>query len=414
MTKRHMTILAITTALIATPAAATTPNQSIDYYLTRTDVAVALKLTLKSCPTQADELPVIAQEWVVEAEGAADQSRLVKVDISNGFLAKRSTAFTFNANGTLSAFNSKAEGQGGAVLESVIKTAGAVAGIALGGVPLTILGLDGGEAPPLPSFVCTDAAIKKLGEIDTFGKQIRELEDRMVLAKLTAAETELLEKLRGSRTRTVKALTLVIAAPLNGEDAAHTLTSEVSLTDKLGKWFEPKSGSSASTSFDILKIDGIAGYGVSVVPAGPVPQGANAKIGEDPERLLYYRRPVLSEVKVKDLGCASELDADCTETVDLDEPLMIGQWGKIETLKIGTGGLFGTREAKAKFDEFGNPLELSYGSDSGAAGIASTIGAVGDTANSIADADIDALERAVKREQLRKKLADLKDDTAAD
>ncbi len=397
--------------LLTAPASAVAETKpAIEYYLTKTEVAVGLKLTLTGCPQKPDDLPTIRQEWLVEAEGVADPENLVKIDISKGFLVNRSTAFTFNPNGTLAAFNSKAQGQGGKVLESVIKTAGAVIGAVAGVPPLAALGSEEQEGIRAPEFVCSNSVIQHLGELDKLGQQIRQMEDRMALTALTAAETQLLERLREARTRTVKALTIVIEAPFEHQGTTRIWQSAVRIDQKIGKWFERGAGSENRVGFDIGRLDGIRGYGVNITPVGPVPAGESVNVSPKPERLLYYRRPVLAKIDVIDLRCAPDEAASCTKTIETENPLLIGQWGRIETLKIGAGSIFGSREAKAKFDEFGTPLELSYGSDSGAEGIASAIGTAGQSAISVADADIVALEKAIKRAELRKKLDEMNAD----
>ena len=395
--------------LLTAPGSAVAETKpAIEYYLTKTEVAVGLKLTLAGCPQKANDLPLIRQEWLVEAEGVADPAHLIRVDISKGFLVERSVGFTFNPNGTLAAFNAKAEGQGGKVLESVIKTAGAVIWAASGVGSQATMMADPPPGTPPPQFVCTEAVIQQLDQVDRLGLQIRQLEDRLALAALTAAETQLLDRLRDARARTVKTLTMVIEAPLTNQDSSRSWKGEVKIYPKIAKWFEPSSGLGNRVGFNLGRLEGIKGYSVEISPkdtaakphTGPKPDTAAIK---DPARLLYYRRPVMAKVAVEDIACG----ATCTKTLTTEAPLMIGQWGKIEMLKIGAGSIFGSREAKAKFDEFGTPLELSYGSDSGGEGIASAIGTAGQSAISVADADIVALEKAIKRAELRKQLDEL-------
>jgi hypothetical protein len=115
---------------------------------------------------------------------------------------------------------------------------------------------------------------------------------------------------------------------------------------------------------------------------------------------------VLAKVLITDLVCNPT--RECSETLKLDAPLAIGQWGKVSSLPVGDAGLFGSREANASFDPFGAPLKLSYGSDSGAASIGSTIEAAGGTVTAIADSESAALERKIKREELRQKLSELR------
>jgi hypothetical protein len=397
--------------LLAAPAVA--EDEAISYYLTKTDMSVALKLTLERCPNGEDTLPKIGPSWAVKASGAADGGpSAVQVDVSKGWLAKRSTAFTFNPNGTLAAFNAKAEGQAGAVLESVFKLIGTVAGIAL---PLPVRGPasieDDGEAVAQPEIVaCTAevlAKLNRLGELDT---RIGELEAVIQNGEPLAAQIALLEQLRTARAQIVKSLTITVPAVFTGDGKTSPWSAAVGEPPIRGKWFEPAT-SAHPGRFDINQIEGVKGYDIAIAARGPVGTDMGTNPTRDaPKRLLVYRRPVVASVTAVDKACLAKKGPRCAQTLVLDAPLLIGQWGRIEALKIGAGGLFGSREASAKFDQFGTPLELSYGSDSGAASIASAIGAAGDTATSIADADIAALEKAIKRAELRKKLDELNEE----
>jgi len=423
MTKTRIKLIAATAAaaLLAVPAAAgaaeKAPKPSIDYYLTKTDLSVKLKMTLRDCPKAAGEYPDIAAEWIVEAEGAADTDNPVKVDISNGFLVKRSTAFTFNPDGTLAAFNAKAEGQGGVVLESVLKTLGVAARLAAGS-PIQVYGESDTPKPPAMKnpHACSLAARENLAKLSANKDAIRQIEDLVLPGKATSAQIAELDTLRKRQPGLQKKLILTLPVTLTDRGVNIGMTGTVRTKEKLGKWFAQDGSEEAKggTLFDLANLDGVEGYVVDVEAAGPTPAGGENPSKVEPQRLLVYRRPVPAIVKVTDAGCTENDTTKCTETVDTETPLLIAQWGKIETLKIGAGSIFGSREAKAKFDEFGTPLELSYGSESGAEGIASAIGTAGDTATSVADADIGALERAVKREELRKKLADLKSDTTGE
>lgn len=408
---RHIGLMAaIASTAWATPAAA--EQEAISYYLTKTDVSVALKLTLESCPEAGNKLPKIVSSWSVKASGAADGAPgAVHVDVSKGWLAKRSAAFVFNPNGTLAAFNSKAEGQGGAVLESVFKLVGTVAGMAIspGRGPASVTDED--EEEVQPEFVaCSSDVIGKIGSIRQLDKEIGTLEALILNGEPLAAQIALLEQLRSARAQVIKSLTITVPAVFSDDGAISPSLAEVGIPPLRERWFQPASHENPA-SFDLNQIEGVKGFDVIMAAKGPIESdmGTNPS-AQSPERLLVYRRPVVGSVTAIDKACRAKKGVRCSQTLVLDAPLLIGQWGRIEALKIGAGGLFGSREASAKFDQFGTPLELSYGSDSGAAGMASAIGAAGDTATSIADADIAALEKAIKRAELRKKLDELSEE----
>ena len=403
-------------ALGAAQPALAKAKPEISYYLTRTNVSVAVTMTLLSCPAKVGEQPKIGTKWTVTALGEPDPMQPVRVDVSSGFLAKRSNAFEFYPNGTLAGFNGSSEGQGGAFISSVLKAVGAVAPLlGLAGMPKDN-GPSTGPDPKavIPPLYCSGASLAKLDDLSSIKAEIRALENKVLLGTATSADLDLLDRHRAKLAASVKGLTIqgVVEFPKDAAgkviDGRDNWTGKVAFPELLADWFTAAPEVPAAIAFDQTKVAALHGFTVEIKPAYPDPKpdfSPAAVIDQSkPQRSLLYRVPVLAMVLVGDGNCQ---DSKCKEPLDLDAPLPIGQWGKVRELPVGSAGIFGSRQASANFDEFGTPMKLSYGSDSGAASIGSTIEAAGGTANAIADSETTSLERQVKKQELRNKLRDL-------
>lgn len=399
-------------ASITALAAASTPStgvraaEEIGYFLTRTDVAVVRTGTITGCPSKSGEAPTINFDWKVVSAGTADADQYVRVDVSGGFLAKRSTAFVLNPNGTLASFNSSSEGQGGAVLNSLLKAAG------------TLL-LNHGQQSSGPAAradaiaYCRPEIADTLTRLSDVKKDIRDLETKIVQTHATSADLDTLERRRQQRADLVKALTLVKAVDFSDAadepDATTPSPTWSKPVDPLGvedRWFTSVKPDGAF-GFDMKDIPKVAGYNVRIEPLNETFVPAGDKKGTIPPtatRALYYRRPIQAGVAVAQIGCVGSA---CYESLEGETPLLIGQWAQIQRLNVGHGGIFGSRQATAKFDTFGAPLELSFGSDSGTGAMASSIDAATGLAATLRDADLTALERQIKRLELEKKLEEL-------
>ncbi len=402
-------------AFVAPAAAATAPAKpEISYFLARTNVGVQVALTLASCPTEPGELPEIAIEWTVAPQAAADPTKQVHVDVSTGFLAKRSNAFAFNPNGTLAAFNGSSEGQGGAVISSVLKIAGTIAPLLSSAGIMQNAGVRAGElsVSQQRGYYCSKGTAALLAALKDRKNTIRALEDKILSGDANAADLDLLDRRRKQRVAITELLTIKRAAEFAGpQGESGSWNGNVKDPEMLKDWFTDQRSEAATGAipFDYSEIKGRQGFAVTVNPvdnalASELAVGSRT-LDSKVRRALVYRRPVQAKVVVDDRSCAA---GKCIEELDLDGPLLIGQWGALSELPVGDAGLFGSREAVAKFDAFGTPLEISYGSDSGAANIASTIDAAGSAVTALADADTVALERAIKKEELRQKLRDLR------
>ena len=397
----------------AQPAAAKA-RPEISYYLPRTAVSVTVTMTLLSCPAAPGEQPKIDTQWTVTATGQADPKQLVRVDVSSGFLAKRSNAFEFYPNGTLAQFNGSSEGQGGAFIGSVLKAVGAVA-------PLLNAGRGGTWGNTIPPAIdsanrlyCGQDALDTLDLLGKTKAEIRALEDKVLQGSATSADLDLLERRRAKRAAIVEALTIEETAQFK-PDSRGEIQGEVanwigfvSGAGLLEDWFTNNPSQGGSIVFDRAKVTGLGGFGVTINPADlalarTLPQSAVVDQSK-PQRSLLYRLPVMAKVVVTDLNCAGP---KCIKELELDAPLPIGQWGVVRELPVGNAGIFGSRQASASFDQFGTPMKLSFGSDSGATSIGTTIEAAAGTANAFADAETTSLERQVKKQELQNKLREL-------
>ena len=419
MTVRSSTILASCAVValsvaVAPLAHASSAKPEIGYFLSRTDVAVSVAMTLTSCPSEAGELPGIEVEWKVASKGSADPNWPVLIDVSNGFLAKRSNAFEFYPNGTLSGFNGSSEGQAGPLIVSVLKTAAALA--PLNRVPKPEAFSPSGRKPvriPNPNdLYCRATVNDTLDLLSQTKAEIRALEDKVLAHTATSSDLDMLERRRKKRLALIDALTIGAGSKFPTKDVTASWSDTVTLTELLDDWFTPKVAEADPDTipFDRTKVEGLGGFGVEITEAVTDLADGSPVVRKPPpkeaQRSLFYRRPVLAKVIKTDIACRAP--RECKETLKLDALVPIGQWGQVMELPVGKSRLFGSREANASFDQFGTPLKLSYGSDSGAADIGSTIEAAGGAVTAFADADTAALEREIKREELRQKLRELR------
>jgi hypothetical protein len=398
----------------------------LGYFLTKVKLVAQVSQKLNACPdvTENELLPAIETIWSIDATPVADNSKYVNVDASNGFLAKRSTALKLRPDGTLESFDSETSGQGAAALNAVLKVASSVVSPVLGGGGWSAeLAMFGGRARPAAAtqFVCNNKVLTLLDRISAWSKQIGTLEDKVLIGNATAADIQLLERRKKQRANARDSLMLtsdpVVIDPESTTEAVEIAVSIKSLA--YSEWFEivsPRSG-----SFDPKALIGIAGFRVKLKSDKSPFLGDGTRYDADHKASprLIYRRPVYATVSA--VPCASIEDGKCqtSETPDYEAAsaqtkMPIPQFSGLYSLSTGRGGIFGNRQASAKFDFYGSPLELSYGSDGGAADVASTITAAGEAVSTIRDAELTALEHQIKLEEARKKLSDLRAASSAD
>lgn len=411
VSKRKMSLAcaattAIVAALAAVPASAG-DKPIVSYYLPKADVSVTLTHTLVSCPAKNavgdDRKPVIKSKWTVKSEAQADKHALVNVDVSSGFLTKRSNAFTFYPNGTLSGFNGSSEGQGGTVIASSAKLAGLLG---------PMLGQPGAGGVSVDGYYCNASVLAALDGVEKTEKAIGELEDKIARGEAGQAQISILATLKDRLAAFRKKLVLKDDAKPQGTADPYAngiWQGDVRAMGMLEKWFTNVSpaNSTDAASFSDSAFEQDRVYVVQIVPSNgnSVAKDAGLASLRIPTRDLVYRWPVAAKVQTKDKFCN---DGDeCWKDVEVDEPIVIPQWGTISRLPVGSGGIFGSRQAAAKFSAFGQPTELSYGTDSGGAGIGATIDAASGLVTTLRDSKTTELERKIKRLELEKKLEDL-------
>jgi hypothetical protein len=403
-------IALVLAAAAAVPASAA-EKTSLGYVLPKTLINVEVAQTLAACPEKADELPEIETAWTIIPAATADPTMRFEVDTSSGFLAKRSTALVLRADGTPEVFNASASGQGAAVVTSLVKLATTLAPLAMAAP------LPNGAPAASTTLSCKPAVLKAITAYGKLGEEIGTLEDRILLGTATAAERQLVERKRKKRAAIREALTLsgggAIDPPAwDGAGAGAPATQNYIEPLAYDQWFS----NLASADFPEDAVPGVNGFRVDVEPAPDAKalrSGAAAPKPGTMARALFYRQPLPGTVVAAPCATARAKDGSCTAAKRGDavsEPVaaVFGQWAGVRSLPVGSGGLFGSREAKAKFDPFGTPVELSYGSDSGSAGIASSLDAASGAVTDIRDAKLAEIERAIKLEEARQKLAELR------
>lgn len=406
-------------------------KQEIAYHLPRASVGITLTHTLVSCPTAGQAEPdrklVIKSKWTVESVAEADPEARVTVDVSSGFLAKRSNVFVFYPNGTVSGFNGSSEGQSGTVIASALKLAGTV---------LPMLGTAGDPVSPASVRYCSEQAMAALDLARQTEVQIAELEDKIARDEVGPAQVSVLDTLKQRLAGIRKKLILKDAVSLpTGEgslpDEDKTWTAKLEAMKMEEKWFTVNRPATRpdAVGFKTEAFEQDRNYMVRVRNSDNLASTEVTDLSslKHATRDLVYRWPAPAHVQVGNEFCKVEsvnpgaakptngVDAgvgavvaepakSCWETLELDAPLVIPQWGKLARLPVGNAGLFGSRQAAAKFTPFGQPTELSYGSESGAGAIASSIDAGTGLATTLRDAETAALERKIKRLELEAKL----------
>lgn len=420
---KYVTLVAVGFAATTSGPMAAATKPTLSYVLPKTVIVAEVRQTLTACPDEAGALPEIETAWSILPAPLADPDMKYQLDASAGFLAKRNATLLLRADGTPETLNASSTGQGAVVLASVLKLVTKVASLAA---------VQGGEVVPavVPSppaspayWRCSKASTTILQKIAKAGHDAAALEDKVLLGTATTAQTQLLDRLRRKRAGLRDALTLggsVVFEPAGSLPVPTPRSNKPLLTGQgfipalaYDNWFD------AGTSKDFLRLqlEGVLGFGVDILAPANIAQlqrPAQTPPSGTVHRALFYRHPLPAAVigapcvrpKLKpempcEIATTSDASSDPVSTV-------FAQWSKVHFLPVGNAGLFGSREAKAKFDPFGTPLELTYGSDSGAAGIASTIDAGTEAVGTLNDAELNQLERAIKLEEVRQKLAKLR------
>lgn len=392
-----------------TPTPTTSKRPTLSYFLPRTDLQVTISQRLVACPKDGGDAE-IETTITVTPERAADTAARVILDAGSGVFAKRTVKLELNPDQTLSAFNSTAEGQGGPVLKSIAKLAFQVAASAAG-MPAAAGG---------PTFACTAKVIDAFASISKLSEGITKLEDLIVEGKGNPAATALLSDWRARRTQIRDSLTLTTSQKVAVLSTAFELKAPdysawfETVPDK--KWEQPKEAEA--------RFPGAHGFQLTIAPAA----GGTLRAGADPIRSygtldkpqthLVYRLPVGAEVEVEVVPCKTAWNTatGCTplatsegKAASLTGRVALMQLSADQFLKVGKGGLFGSRTAVAKFDAQGAPSALEYGTSPGTNDAAGVLDTLGEGLDTLRDAETEALKRAIAKEEARKKLAELRD-----
>lgn len=427
-------ILATSTLCAAMPVfAKPKPGEAIGYFLPRTEVDVIVSQRIISCPAAEEKLEIATD---VAIEPSAVPGEFVNVDIRSGLFAERSTKLTLRPNGTLEAFNASTAGQGGKILGAISKAAFNIAGSGwlaeIGEVNKYVALMnvaDTGDAPqpaPVPAtpLTCKKDVLDALAAITSKQSEIKTIEQRMAKEGGKPGDEELLERRRTQIAKLKDALTLTSDVTIDPQAPK----SHLDAVDYL-EWFEDNANLSAALRQN--EVVGRMGFAIAVKPDQAVLRQAGQGDGtviKSSAPYLVYRRPVPAAIMVKpcaeeqptisnfgqiaqDVGNAKLCNIDTTpeaKAIYSGDIVQVPQLSQPYSLRIGRGGLFGSKEAGAKFDEYGTPLELEYGTSTGTEQAAELIDGSADGLLSARDAELAELERQIKLTKARKELADLK------
>lgn len=402
---------------------------ALGYFLPKTKAAASFSQRLVRCPTTDDTRILVETHAQILAKTVPDFARLYRIDASAGFLAKRSTELLLNPDGTMKAVNATVEGQGAAVIISTVKLAAFAASLAIGGPKA--LGFRG-EPPKELATRCRPQVAALLIERDGLADNISKLEARLAGSGLTAGETALLASAHDRLSAIDDALTL------SSKPVAIDPTSDGSASaDPLdyAEWFDRIS------PLDLSKLPGDDGVLVNwkinasakaaLTSAAYVQPSDVSALTSAPEAVIYYRRPVPVAMSMvpctlngnkrhdktpvkREAGRAADKSQTCivdqtpeAAALTTDSSAGFLQLSGLFRLPIGRGGLFGSRSVAAEFDVSGAPTSLKYGSDPGAADVASAIEAAREGGTTVRDARADALARKAAMLKSRKDIQDL-------
>jgi hypothetical protein len=415
MKKIYISALLVSSFMASSAYAGTTkPGQTLGYFLPKTDVVISVSQRIEQCPENGKALEVTSK-LVIKPRVMAGQ--YVEIDIRSGLFAERTTAIKLRENGTLESFNAKTEGQGGKILGALTKVA--LTAISFGaGAPLPLT-----EGVPL-AFGCNEKTRALLTELALREERADALESEIAQNGETSARLAMLERYDSQVEELKEALTLGTKVTIKD----YSTGSEHLKSIVYSKWFQGKMPND-------LALPGRYGFKISR-DATNVPieimQGDGTTVEHDqatgkmkPLPALVYQRSV--KVPIGIVPCAdqwSERTADdgkkafdcnddesfaasaLSDSARIPAPQLSGLF----SLRVGNGGLFGTKEAKAEFDEFGTPILLSYGTTSGTDDAVSVIEGAMDGVKGVRDAKLSELERRIAIAKARKELAELQAD----
>lgn len=406
-------------AAIAAPPQTTPQSKSIElgYFLPQAVAAANFSQRLVSCPTSDDPRVRVISSANIKQKTVPDYVRMYRIDARAGFLVKRSTELNLTPDGQLTSINATVEGQGGPVLVAAIKAAAFAGSIALG-APIPLVGAKAFDpnAPSLPrppEVTCRKTILDKLDERARVAARIDVLEANVAAGTTGSAQADLLANWRQQLAEIDDDLTLS-SDPVR-VDPGKSGPVFIPALD-YAQWFEKFDNGSADDPRDRTKLKHLPGrYGMTLSWNVSAPALAalatNEAVPQGPTPDLYYRRPVpvaitLAPCKTASTTCAPDESGEAgamTASASVGFPQLSGLF----RVPIGRGGLFGSRSVAATFDATGAPTQLKYGSEPGAADIASAVDAARDAGTTLRDARKNALADQAAMLQSRKDIRDL-------
>lgn len=444
-------VTATTTAMAETRQSSA--RREFGYFLPKARVAAAVTQQIIRCPANG-EPPIVETTIEIGSKTAPDPSLFVRVDTSHGFLAERSTRLELRQDGTLTGFNASNEGQGGAVIASVISLAASVAPMFVGLPPAPVPAVRGAVSPPAPrpplqGITCNAETASRIAERDRVSAEIAALRTRISAGNeppaaglaLTGLEAEL-ERLIGRLTLAADGARFDVARPAARQAPApapiHIAPIDYSPwfgarceTDPADRGLPRRCGADGRAGYRRPEglFVGDRGFRASLAPNMPLyrvlSQGDGSAAPEQDQRVpatpyLVYLRPVPAAVAVEPCksvwtgrDCAIDDSPEASDATAQGTALL-PQLSGFYSIRIGRGGLFGSQQAEASFDAQGAPTALEYGSSSGGAEIAAAIDAASAAAPAIRDARTTADTAQINRRKARAELTALLNPPAPD
>tara|TARA_B100000678_G_scaffold285032_1_gene287492 strand:- start:3751 stop:4932 length:1182 start_codon:yes stop_codon:yes gene_type:complete len=359
------------------------PNgSSIAYYLPKLDAEIKGSFRLVSCVEQ----PEFKSEFALIQKFVPDPAALVRLDTKIGFLAKRSVKVEYYPDGTLKTFNGSWEGQGGKVVTAAAKLA-----LAALVPPSAAASLTGPEEKDLPpNSTCKPEYNRLLKNLDDVGKGIETIEMRLTETKATEADLKAHTILLLKKAEILKALTVNKTWPVEIENSLPgdcQSSFKLSTAPDYSQLFKSKADQEKAS--DLPAKDGIV---VKICRATGARSESVGNMPEGNQKDLVYRVPVPGKLTLT-VGDRSESFA-----------IAVPQWAGPSYLKLGNGGMFGSREASAKFDAMGMPSELSYGSGGAATDIAGLLDTGREGVTALGSAELAGLQKDIAIEKARQEL----------
>lgn len=402
------------------------------YYLPRTELSAEVAQRLTKCPVDSAP-PEIETTITVAPRRDADPHGLVLLDASANVFAKRTVKLEINPDGTLASFNSQAEGQGLPILKSVAKLAfqfmtGVHAADGSGRV----------TAVTPKGFGCNDATKASFTAIKLLSDDIKKLEALVIDGNGNASVTAMLTDLRTKRATLRESLILkasgellpsrMIGAPETVDAGSlHAFVEPVDYSE----WFDnipPNDGDQSMPT-------GYFGFQVQVEPEGMILAAQSSGFLSVPSVAtpdLVYRRGIPAAVTVRPCAsprnpirnsdgvhvgydkCQEDTASKPAKLASFAGDVVLPQLSNNYVIRTGRGGLFGSRQATAKFDANGVPSALEYGSTSASADLAGLVDTAGEGIGTLRDAELSKLKRQIELEEARQKLDELRGGTTAD